>query len=51
MEKESLKVGIIAGASEALKYLNRNPRANEQEIIQHVSDIADELVENIENRN
>jgi hypothetical protein len=49
MEKRrSMKVAIIAGASEALKYQNRNPRATEQEIIQHVNDKANEIIENIE---
>lgn len=48
MQKESLKMAIIAGASKALKYRDRNPHASEQEIIQHVNDIADELVGNIE---
>ncbi len=41
-------MAIIAGASKALKYRDRNPNASEQEVIQHVNDIADELVENIE---
>ncbi len=48
MQKESLKMAIIAGASKALKYREKNPHATEQEVIQYVNNIADELVGNIE---
>ena len=45
---EGLKVAVIAGASEALKYKDKNPRASDQEIIQHVADKTNEIINNIE---
>ena len=50
MEEEyKIKMAMIAGATQAIKFKNRNPRASDQEIIQHVSEKSDEILNNIEN--
>ena len=47
MREENLKLrmAIIAGASHALKYRDKNPRADTAEVIKHISDKADEILE------
>ena len=47
-DEKIIKMAIIAGASAALNYQARNPRATESEILQHVSKRIRELVRNIE---
>ena len=47
-DERKIKMAIIAGASEALNYQARNPRATESETLQHVSQRIRELVRNIE---
>lgn len=36
-DEKRIKIAVIAGASSALKYKERNPRATEQEILQHIT--------------
>ena len=45
---DRLKVAIIAGASHALKYKERNPHATEAEIIHLVNKEIDSILENID---
>lgn len=47
-EEYRLKLAIIAGASRALDYKSRNPRATEQETMQNVSDSFEEIIGKIE---
>ena len=41
-------MAIIAGAARALDYKERNPRASEQEVVQHVTSQAEEILSNID---
>ncbi len=47
-ENHRLKMAIISGASHALEYKEKNPRASTEEIIQHITENAEEIVENID---
>jgi hypothetical protein len=47
-DNKRVKMGIIAGASHALKFLKENKRATHEDAIEHVSDISDEIVEKID---
>jgi len=47
-ENKKLKMAIISGASHALKYKEKNPRASEQEILQYLTDESDEILEKID---
>jgi len=51
MEKRDykLKMAIVAGASYALNYKNKNIRASDQEILQHITASATEIANEIEN--
>ncbi|MEK6854844.1 MAG: hypothetical protein AABX73_01345 [Nanoarchaeota archaeon] len=46
MQKEIyvLKRAVISGASHALKYKERNPRALDSEVIQHVTREVEEIL-------
>lgn len=48
VEDEKLKMAVIAGASYALKYQERNPRASESEIMNHVSENLGKIINDIE---
>ena len=48
MRSENIKKAVISGASHALKFKDRNPRATEQETLQHVMDNLDEILGKIE---
>lgn len=48
MDKENLKMAVIAGASYALKYRDKNPRATEQEVFQNISDNLHKILRKIE---
>ncbi|MBS3091054.1 hypothetical protein J4217_01230 [Candidatus Pacearchaeota archaeon] len=37
VEKEKLKVAIIAGASGAARFKEKNPRASEADVINHIT--------------
>jgi hypothetical protein len=43
-----LKMAVISGASNALKFKDKNPNATEQEILQHITDNASEIIAKIE---
>jgi hypothetical protein len=47
-EESRLVMAIIRGAAEATKYKDENPRASEQEVIQHVTDSAKKMLEKID---
>jgi len=47
-ENKRLKMAIIAGASRAVKYKEKKPRANEQEIIQHITSSVEEILKEID---
>ena len=47
-ESKKLKMAIIAGASRAIRYKEIKPRAPEQEVIQHVTDKAEEILNKID---
>lgn len=50
MEKRDykLKMAIVAGASHALTYKNKNIRASDHEILQHITATAQEIAKKIE---
>ena len=47
-EEKKLKMAVISGAAHALTYKTSNPKATEQEIIQHVTLKVDEILEKID---
>jgi len=48
MEEEYKKMAVISGASHALKYKERNPRASEQEVLQYVTKHIEEILRKID---
>jgi hypothetical protein len=50
MEEEikRLKMAVISGAAHAIRHKEKNPRATEQEIIQQVTDEAEEILKKID---
>ena len=46
---KKMKIAIITGASEALKYKERNPHASESEVISHITKNMSNILENIDN--
>ena len=47
-DEKRIKIAVIAGASSALKYKERNPRATEQEILQHITSEANLILSKID---
>ena len=47
-KKDKVKMAIIAGASYALKYQERNPGASESQIMDHVSKNMGRIIQDIE---
>ena len=47
-EEKRLRMAIIAGASHAVRFKEKNWRASEQEVIQHVTDNVKEILEKID---
>ena len=47
-EEKRLRMAIIAGAAEAARFKEKNPRAPEEQIIQHVTDKAEEILNKID---
>ena len=43
-----IKMAVIVGASEALKYKSRYTNSTDDEVIKHVTQRVDEILENIE---
>ena len=48
MDEKRLKMAVIAGASRALKYKEEHPRANDCEILQHITRDVRKIVEEID---
>jgi len=42
------KMAVISGAAHALRYKDEHPRALEQEIMQHITDTAEEILSKID---
>jgi hypothetical protein len=47
-ERSKLKMAIIAGASHAMKYKEKNPHASESEVINYVTGNVREILDNID---
>ena len=47
-DDNKMRVAVIAGASEALKYKEKNPKAMDFEILQHITRNARIIVGNID---
>lgn len=47
--KYDLKMAVISGASHALKFKDKNPRASNHEIIQHITESLSDIIRKIEN--
>jgi hypothetical protein len=46
-ERRELMI-LIAGAAKAIRFKEKNPKAQEQEVIQHITDNANKIIENID---
>jgi hypothetical protein len=46
--EKKTRMAIIAGAASALRYKDKHPKAPEQEIIQHVTNNADDILNKID---
>ncbi len=47
-ERDNIKMAVISGASHALKFRDKNPRATNEEAIRHISEKMDEILAKIE---
>ena len=47
-DKKRLKMAIISGASHAIRFKEKSPRASEDEVIRHVTMEVDKILENID---
>ena len=47
-EKKKMKMAIIAGASHAMNYKQKNPGATEEQVLQHITKEANFILENID---
>ncbi len=47
-DKKRLKMAIIAGAAEAFKYKEKNWKATEEEVLQHITDNVQAILGNID---
>lgn len=47
-EKYKLKMAVISGASHAIRFKEKNPKALEPEVIQHVTDNVEKILEKID---
>lgn len=43
-----MRMAIIAGADAALKYKQKKPAAPDGEVMKHVTEVADEIVRNMD---
>ena len=46
--EEKLKIAVISGASHALSYKARNPRATDQEVLKEVTQKAETILRNMD---
>ncbi len=49
VKEKQLKMAVIAGASHALKYKEKNFRATEEEVLQHISKNTDKIIKQMDN--
>jgi len=47
--ENKLKMAVISGASEALRFKKLNPEAIDEEIMQYVTDNSEKIAEKIDN--
>jgi len=47
MEKK-IKMAVISGASEAIKFKDKNPDATNEEVMQHITDNSEKIAGNID---
>jgi hypothetical protein len=47
-DRKRMKMAIIAGASHAIKFREQNPEANGDQIIQHITKNAENILKNID---
>jgi hypothetical protein len=47
-DKDKIKMAVIAGASYALKYQERNPGASDSQVMNHVSENLGRILSDIE---
>jgi len=49
MERDyKLTIAVISGASHALKHKGENPRATDDEVVQHITQNAEEILKKID---
>lgn len=48
VDEKRIKMAIIAGASHAVAYMRKHRMADEDEVIRHVSEIAHDILEQID---
>lgn len=48
MTEKSLRMAVISGASHAIRFMHKNPRATEQEVLRYISDSVEEIIEKID---
>ncbi len=48
-EEKRIRMAVIAGAAQAVHFKEKNPRATEQKIIQHISDNIEDIINKIDN--
>ncbi|MCH7568577.1 MAG: hypothetical protein IIA87_04100 [Nanoarchaeota archaeon] len=47
-EEKRLRMAIISGAAKAVDYKEKNPRAQKEEVMQHIADNTKEILEKID---
>jgi len=47
-EEKKTRMAVIAGAASALRYKDKHPDASEQEVIQHVTNNAEDILDKID---
>ena len=47
-EERRLKMAVISGAAKAIDFKEQNPKAQKEEIMQHIADNAQEILEKID---
>lgn len=50
MSDYKLRMAVIAGASHALKYKEENPKATDNEALKHVTERADLILQDIDEK-
>jgi hypothetical protein len=47
-EERRLRMAVIAGAAQAIRFKEKNPRSQEDEVIRHITEKAKEILEKID---